>query len=84
MRSHLSEMLIIRGELQPASLHPWVQRYCNRLGLICEMLNADADEAVFRVTGQSELIDALEIGCLLGPIDVWVETITRSLEATAG
>lgn len=41
------------------------------------MLHADGRKAVFKVDGQSDLIDALEVGCLLGPIDVWVETITR-------
>lgn len=30
------------------------------------------------VEGPPELIDAMEIGCWLGPIDVWVETIVRA------
>jgi hypothetical protein len=45
--------------------------------LTCETLYRDAGEAVFKVNGQPDLIDALEVGCLLGPFDVWVETITR-------
>ncbi|MEL6688863.1 MAG: hypothetical protein AAFP28_00980 [Pseudomonadota bacterium] len=31
----------------------------------------------FVVEGQEELIDALEVGCLLGPIDVWVESVEQ-------
>ncbi|MEL6682890.1 MAG: acylphosphatase [Pseudomonadota bacterium] len=73
-----SKRLAIRGELQSASFLPWVERHCRRLGLICEIVYADAGEAVFKVDGQTDLIDALEVGCLLGPIDVWVETITIS------
>ena len=63
--------------MQSPTFLPWVERHCKRLGLTCETLYRDADEAAFKVDGQPELIDALEVGCLLGPYDVWVETITR-------
>lgn len=75
--SNQSQQLTIRGELQSSSFLPWVERHCTRLGLTCETLYKDASEAVFKVDGQADLIDALEVGCLLGPYDVWVETITR-------
>lgn len=29
------------------------------------------------LSGPEELIDMMEMGCSLGPIDVWVETIER-------
>ncbi len=77
LTSNRSERLIIRGELHSTTFLPWVERHCRRLGLVCETLYSDAGEAVFKVNGQPDLIDALEVGCLLGPFDVWVETITR-------
>jgi hypothetical protein len=30
------------------------------------------------ISGAPELIDMMEMGCSLGPIDVWVETIDRA------
>jgi len=67
----------IRGDLQSASFLPWVIRHSQRLGVTCQLLRANGSEAIFRVDGQRDLVDAFEVGCLLGPFDVWVETITR-------
>ena len=37
------------------------------------------------VSGAPELLDMMEVGCLLGPIDVWVETIDRrALDEASG
>ena len=77
MPSNRSQLLTLRGELQSATFLPWIARYCTRLGLTCRTLQADPTEAVFEVEGQADLIDAFEVACLLGPYDVWVETITR-------
>jgi len=33
---------------------------------------------MIEVAGPIELIDMMEVGCSLGPIDVWVETIFRT------
>lgn len=70
----------MRGDLQSAAFVPWVQRHGRRLGLSCEAIYVDTKTAVFKVNGQADLIDAFEVGCLLGPIDAWVETITRRPE----
>lgn len=78
MSSNRTQTLIIRGELHSPSFLPWVARHSVRLGLTCETLRADASEAIFEVGGQAELIDAFEVGCLLGPFDVWVEAISRT------
>ena len=76
-----SQLLTIRGRLSSAAFLPWVERHSRRLGLTCTVVRAGAQEAVFRVGGQADLIDALEVGCLLGPIDAWVDTITRRSDA---
>lgn len=74
--SNHSRLFTLQGELQSASFLPWVARHSRKLGLACETLHVDACRAVFKVDGQADLIDAFEVGCLLGPIDVWVEKIT--------
>lgn len=72
-----SRWLTIKGELQSATFLPWVERHGHRLGLSIKVIYADPRTTVFKVDGQADLIDAFEIGCLLGPINAWVETITR-------
>lgn len=75
--SNQPQKFMLRGELQSPNFLPWVERHSRKLGLRCETLHADASKAVFKVDGQADLIDAFEVGCLLGPYDVWVESITR-------
>jgi len=36
--SNQTQILTIHGDLQSGSFRPWVVRYCQRLGLQCEML----------------------------------------------
>lgn len=72
-----AQRLILTGDLGHASFLPWVARHSARLGLNCQPLDTGPERAEFEVAGQAELIDALEVGCLLGPFDVWVEAIER-------
>lgn len=71
------ERLTIRGHLGADSFLPWIARHAARLGLDGEMRHADAERVDIDLCGPADLIDAMEMGCLLGPIDVWVETIDR-------
>ena len=75
--SNRHERLVIRGDLASASFLPWVDRHSSRLGLRCQALAIGPACVELEVAGQAELIDALEVGCLLGPFDVWVDTIER-------
>lgn len=72
------ERLTIRGNLGADSFLPWVARHAARLGLVGEIRHADAERVDIDVRGPVDLIDAMEMGCLLGPIDVWVDAIERS------
>ncbi|OLP46201.1 acylphosphatase [Rhizobium oryziradicis] len=72
------EKLSISGDVGAASFLPWIQKHAQKLGLtqrISQMGNGSID---LILEGPPELIDAMEIGCWLGPIDVWVETIVRA------
>lgn len=76
--SNHRQHLVILGNLGSPSFLPWIERHSHRLGLRCEALTAGPARVELRVEGQADLIDALEVGCLLGPFDVWVETIERA------
>ncbi|TWB57797.1 hypothetical protein FBZ98_102422 [Rhizobium sp. ERR 922] len=69
--------MTILGDLNAASFVPWIRRHANKLGLAQTFFHSDAARIELEVTGPVELIDMLEMGCSLGPIDVWVEGIQR-------
>ncbi|MER8463977.1 hypothetical protein [Mesorhizobium sp. M1396] len=72
------ERMTIRGHLQPASFVPWIMRHAAKLGLVHHITHASSDRIELDIGGAAELIDMMEMGCSLGPIDVWVETIDRA------
>jgi hypothetical protein len=51
----------IRGQVGAASFAPWITRHAARLGLC----------------GPPDLLDAMALGCSLGPQEVWVDQIDR-------
>jgi acylphosphatase len=71
------QRMIIRGELHAATFLPWIRRHAARLGLHQTIAHADDQQIELEVRGPEELVDMMEVGCLLGPIDTWVETIDR-------
>jgi hypothetical protein len=74
----LQERMIIRGDhLDAQSFVPWIQRHAGKLGLVQKIAYTSPDKVEIELTGAAELIDMMEMGCSLGPIDVWVETIDR-------
>ncbi|WEX74117.1 acylphosphatase [Sinorhizobium numidicum] len=75
---HFRERMTIRGDLDAASFVPWIRRHAAKLGLSQAISHAGSDRVELEVAGPAELIDMMEMGCLLGPIDVWVETIHRT------
>ncbi|MEM6890653.1 MAG: acylphosphatase [Pseudomonadota bacterium] len=75
--SNHRQSLVIRGNLASPSFLPWIERHSCRLGLTLRQIQASAATVEIEVEGQRDLIDALEVGCLLGPFDVWVASIER-------
>lgn len=74
-----AERFIIRGDLAAASFLPWVARHMGKLGLRGGVGMAGAEMVELRVEGPPDLIDALEMGVSLGPIEAWVESIDRAV-----
>ncbi|MCF1709350.1 acylphosphatase [Tabrizicola sp. J26] len=72
-----SDMFTLRGDLGAPSFLPWIARHAGRLGIIGRVTAASADEVSLLVEGPPDLVDAMELGVSLGPIDVWVESIKR-------
>lgn len=77
------ERLTIRGRLGTESFLPWIIRHAARLGLDIEIGHTDAGHVDIDLSGPADLIDAMEMGCLLGPIEAWVETIDRTANPPA-
>lgn len=70
--------MTILGELDAESFVPWIRRHAAKLGVAQTITHRSPDRIEIDLSGAPELIDMMEVGCLLGPIDVWVETIDRS------
>lgn len=71
------ERFIISGDLSAPTFLPWITRHARRLGLSGEPLRMADGQVEITLQGPPDLIDAMELGVSLGPIEVWVETIER-------
>lgn len=80
----LRERMTIHGELDAASFVPWIRRHAAKLGISQAITHSGPDRIEVDLAGAPELIDMMEVGCLLGPINVWVETIDRRSVSKAG
>jgi len=72
-----TEQFIIAGDLASDSFLPWIERHLRRLGLRGTPQRRSEGQVELILSGPPDLIDAMELGVSLGPIDVWVETIAR-------
>lgn len=75
---HLLERMTIFGDLEATSFVPWIRRHATKLGLSHTISQTSSMRIELEVAGPEELIDMMEMGCSLGPIDVWVESIERT------
>lgn len=73
-----AERFIITGDLAAATFLPWVERHMGKLGLRGVLGRTSAGSVEVRVEGPPDLLDALEMGVSLGPIEAWVESIHRA------
>lgn len=80
LASNAREQMILHGEFSAGSFVPWIEAYARKLGLTGTIQEAGSDRIELHLEGPPELVDAMEVGCLLGPIDIWVETIERTAE----
>ena len=67
----------ITGDVGAAVFAPWIARHAGRLGLRHHLLSHDSRAVELLVSGPPDLLDAMALGCSLGPREVWVEDIER-------
>ena len=80
----LRERMTILGELDADTFVPWIRRHAAKLGVSQAITHTAPDRIDVDLAGAPELLDMMEVGCLLGPIDIWVETIDRRPINNAG
>ncbi len=71
------ERFRLRGRVLDENFAPWISRHGSRLGLVCTDPQRVGDGVEFEATGEPDLLDAMELGCSLGPIEVDVRTVDR-------
>ena len=67
----------IHGQVGAATFGAWITRHASRLGLSGRILGQASTCVDLVVTGPPDLLDAMALGCSLGPQEVWVEEIER-------
>ncbi|MEP5008572.1 hypothetical protein [Roseobacter sp.] len=53
---------------------PWIEGHAAKLGIRMRVISASQTCIRFEATGAEEMLQALTLGCSLGPHGVWVET----------
>ncbi|WP_176556139.1 acylphosphatase [Rubellimicrobium rubrum] len=67
----------ISGKVDSQKFPGWIEHYAGRLGLQGRVSAVRPGEVEVIVSGPPDLLDALEIGCSLGPIEVLVDHVRR-------
>jgi len=71
------ERFFIQGRVDSDKFPPWIERHARKLGVACHIDRQDRATLEAVLTGPVELLDAMEMACLLGPFQVWVDQIER-------
>ena len=66
------------GNVGSADFRSWTLRHAGRLGLRCRVVSHGADCLEVLASGPGELIEALALGCSLGPQSVMVDRVETS------
>lgn len=72
-----AEAFTIIGRFAPPDFTPWIEGHARRLGVAVRFGDPAPGALAMQVDGPPDLIDAMEMGCLLGPQKVWVDAILR-------
>ena len=73
-----SQSFAILGDVGAPIFATWIARHARRLGLRGAILRHETGRIEMVVTGLPDLLDAMALGCSLGPQEVWVERIDRA------
>ncbi|GGG86714.1 hypothetical protein GCM10011415_41470 [Salipiger pallidus] len=73
----VTEEFVLEGKLGSADLSPWLLRHAGKLGLAIALRVQTDERLEMTLSGAPDLLDAMEMGCLLGPYDIWVDSVAR-------
>lgn len=65
-------LIVFLGQFRSASFRDFVEHRAGKLALRAEILTFRQDRVEIAIAGATELIDAFELACSLGPIDCLV------------
>lgn len=68
----------ILGDVGAAQFQHWIIAHATKLGLTGRIVAQSDDCIDMRYSGPPDLLDALAVGCSLGPREVWVDRIDRA------
>ena len=71
----------VLGDVGAVQFRGWIMRHAGKLGLTGAVLSQSADCVEMRFSGPPDLLDAMAVGCSLGPCEVWVDRIERAAVA---
>ncbi len=71
------ERFFILGRVESDKFPPWIERHAQKLCVACRIERQDGAALEAVLSGPAELLDAMEMACLLGPFQVWVDQIER-------
>lgn len=75
-----TERFWLRGDVGSAVFPGWIARHLGRLGLTGRVVDQTVACVTLVASGPPDLLDALALGCSLGPQEVWVDEIERVAE----
>lgn len=76
-----SQSFAVLGDVGAPIFAAWIARHARRLGLRGAILYHGAARLDMVITGLPDLLDAMALGCSLGPQEVWVDRIDRAAVA---
>ncbi len=75
--AEVTERFRIVGTVGAAVFPGWITRHAGRLGLRSSVVSQDAGVLEVLVAGRAALVDAMALGCSLGPQEVLVDEVLR-------
>jgi acylphosphatase len=73
------ENFVLTGNVGAYSFIPWIKQHADKLGLESAVTSYSESRLEISFKGPRDLLDAMEMGCSLGPFEVWVEEIKRTV-----
>lgn len=72
-----TEEFRVLGDVGAAQFPRWIVAHAAKLGLTGTIVSQSAACLEMRFSGPPDLLDALAVGCSLGPREVWVDRVER-------